>query len=125
MQRNRKRGQLRMGAVAKAVVVCALLAVAGLGYVWEKNQIYRLGDDIRERESRLTQLSKRTTTLQTHLAFLETPSQLEARVSQYKLNLVPAGTSTEVVLLYEPGAEWDGPVERRVPSAPRNMVARR
>jgi hypothetical protein len=124
MQRNRKRGQLRVGTVAKAVIVCALLAVAGLGYVWEKNQIYRLGDEIRERETRLMQLTKRTTTMQTHLAFLETPAQLEARVNQYKLNLVSPGANTPIVQLYEPGAEWDTPVERHPPQ-PRNMVARR
>jgi hypothetical protein len=124
MSRNRKRGQLRVGTVARTVFVCVLVAVAGLGYVWEKNQILRLGDEIRDREAYLTRLNKRTAMLQTHLAFLETPSQLELRVQQCNLNLV-APTKNQVVRLYEPGAEWDLPVERADPANSRSMMARR
>jgi hypothetical protein len=124
MSRNRKRGQLRVGTVAKTVFVCVLVAVAGLGYVWETNQSHRLGQEIKAREDYLLKLTRRTETLQTHLAFLETPGQLELRVKQYGLNLV-APAEGQIIRMYEPGAEWDLPVRQTAPQSTPSMVARR
>ena len=106
MRRNRKRESLRFGTVARSVVTCACVAAIGLAYVWQKNQIYRLGDELKKREATLAAAEKRNTMLDAQLAQLKSPSLLEARCQQYNLGLV-APRETQMVRLYEPGAEWD------------------
>jgi cell division protein FtsL len=109
MRRNRKREPLRLGTVAKALGVCVCIAGTGLGYVWQKTQIYRLGDEIKRREATLLATQKRNSMLAAQLAYLKSPAQLEARCQQYGLALV-APREDQVVRLYEPGPEWDAPV---------------
>lgn len=106
MKRNRKREQLRFGTVTKSLVVCICIAMSGLGYVWQKNAIYRLGDDIKKRETALSSAHKRNLMLAAQMAHLESPAQLEAECQQYNLSLV-APKENQVVRLYEPGPEWD------------------
>ena len=106
MKRNRKREQLRFGTVTKSLAVCICIAVSGLGYVWQKNTIYRLGDDIKKRETALSSAQKRNLMLAAQMAHLESPAQLEAECQQYNLSLV-APKENQVVRLYEPGPEWD------------------
>ena len=83
MRRNRKREYLRFGTVTKSLVACVCVAISGLGYVWQKNAIYRLGDEIKRREATLSSAQKRNTML------------------------VVAPKGSQVVRLYEPGQEWD------------------
>ena len=106
MKRNRKRESLRFGTVTKSLVVCTCIAISGLGYVWQKNAIYRLGDEIKKRETALSSAHKRNLMLAAQMAHLESPAQLEAECQQCNLSLV-APKENQVVRLYEPGQEWD------------------
>ena len=106
MRHNRKRELLRFGTVARSLVVCIAMGGVGLGYVWQKNQIYRLGDDLKKREAALGTLQKRNTMLSGQLAHWKSPAVLELRCQQYNLGLV-APRDIQVVRLPEPGAEWD------------------
>src|ERR1017187_3209431 len=106
MKRNRKRESLRFGTVTKSLVVCMCIAISGLGYVWQKNAISRLGDEIKKREIALSSAHKRNLMLAAQMAHLESPAQLEAECQQYNLSLV-APKENQVVRLYEPGPEWD------------------
>jgi len=116
--------------VARSVLACAVVAVAGLGYVWQKNQIYRLGEEIKRREAALMVLEKRNLMLGAQLAQIQSPGQLEVRCQQYNLGLI-APRESQVVRLYEPGPAWDTqpvrmttiPPVQRVNSS--RMVARR
>ena len=118
MRRNRKREPLRFGTVAKSLIACASIAAIGVGYVWQKNQILRLGDDIKKREATLLAAEKRNTMLAAQLAQFKSPAYLEARCLQYNLGLT-APTETQIKRLIEPGPEWDAralPPVRRVAS---------
>jgi hypothetical protein len=106
MRRNRKREPLRFGTVGRSLLICGGVAIVGLAYVWQKNQIYRLGDEIRKREAALIASEKRNTVLAGQIAHLKSPAQLEARCRGYNLGL-GAPRESQVVRLYEPGAEWD------------------
>ena len=106
MRRNRKREYLRFGTVTKSLVTCVCIAISGLGYVWQKNAIYRLGDEMKRREATLSSAQKRNTMLAAQLAHWQSPAQLESRCQQYNLSLV-APRESQVVRLYEPGQEWD------------------
>ena len=70
MKRNRKREPLRFGTVTKSLFVCVCVAISGLGYVWQKNAIYRLGDEIKRREALLSSAQKRNLMLAAQLARL-------------------------------------------------------
>lgn len=106
MRRNRKRESLQFGMVAKSLIMCASIAAIGVGYVWQKNQIYRLGDEKLKRERILTAAEKRNTMLAAQLAQLKSPAYLESRCQQYNLGLT-APRETQMVRLLEPGPEWD------------------
>ena len=112
-----------MGTVARSVVTCVCVATVGLAYVWQKNQIYRLGDDLKKREATLAAAEKRNTMLAAQLAQLKSPSLLESRCQQYNLGLV-APREVQMVRLYEPGPEWDARVLPAVAQAgkPSNKV---
>lgn len=106
MRSNRKREPLRFGTVARSVVACACIAAVGLGYVWQKNQIYRLGDEVKKREAALLAAEKRNTMLAAQLAQWKSPAALEAKCQQYNLGLT-APRETQTIRLLEPGPEWD------------------
>jgi len=106
MRSNRKRESLRFGNVAKSLITCLSIAAIGVGYVWQKNQIYRLGDEIKKRETAFAAAEKRNTMLAAQLAQLKSPVYLETRCQQANLGLV-APKETQTIRLLEPGPEWD------------------
>lgn len=122
MKRNRKRESLRFGTVGKSLLACAWIAVLGLGYVWQKNQIYRLGDEMKKRETILLATQKRNTMLAAQLAHLKSPAQLESRCQFYSLGLT-APRENQVVRVYEPGPEWDMQAVRTVQTVPRRTTS--
>ena len=117
---------MRFGTVARSIVTCTCVAVIGLAYVWQKNQIYKLGDELKRREATLAASEKRNTMLAAQLAQLKSPSLLEARCQQYNLGLV-APRENQMVRLYEPGPEWDARFLPAVAQArrPTTKVAQR
>ena len=118
MKRNRKREPLQVGTIGRSFVVCVCVAVVGIGYVWQKNQIYRIGDEIKKRETVLLAAQKRNTMLAAQLAHLKSPAELEARCQQYNIGLV-APRENQVVRVYEPGPEWDVQFAGVTPSRPQ------
>ena len=60
----------------------------GVGYVWQKNQIYDLGQQIRKREHELADLQTQNDKLRRQLAWLGSPPNLEARIKELNLGLV-------------------------------------
>jgi hypothetical protein len=89
MARNRKykSAVVRFGPALKAFVLCLLIGGSGVGYVWQKNQIYELGKQIRQREQRLKQLTDQNERLGTQLASMQLPDYLERRIKDLKLGL--------------------------------------
>ncbi len=79
----------RFGPAVRAFVACLLIAGAGLGYVWLKNQIFELGRQIARREMRLEELRSYNKRLTRHLAELLSPRALDARVRELNLGLGP------------------------------------
>jgi hypothetical protein len=109
MARNRKNqsAALRFGPVVKAFLLCLLLGGSGVGYVWQKNQIYQLGLEIKRREMRLVQLHELNKNLSTELGELRRPAYLMRKVKDLNLGLVPAQPS-QIWRLDEPLREGPG-----------------
>jgi len=91
MARNRKHqsAAIRFGPALKALVLCLLIGGSGVGYVWQKNQIYELGQQIRRRELDLAALQSQNESLKRQLARMCSVSYLEARNAELKLGLGP------------------------------------
>ena len=91
MAGNRKRqsAAIRFGPALKASFLCLLIAGSAVGYVWQKGQIYLLGQDIRQRETRLAQLRNENQRLRDQFAILRSPVMLDQRARELNLGLVP------------------------------------
>ena len=91
------------GTALKVVLLCSVVCGASVGYVWQKSRIIQLGQEIRQRDSRLKQLREDNQKLAEQLANLHLPPFLDQRVKELNLGLVPASPS-QMVRLPEPSA---------------------
>jgi cell division protein FtsB len=103
MAKNRKHqsAAIRFGPALKALLLCLLIGGSGVGYVWQKNQIYDLGQQIRKRELRLKDLQDQNDKLRRQLAMMRSPQYLQERVKEMNLGLAPSQPS-QVWYLKEP-----------------------
>ena len=106
MAKNRKNqaAEIRFGPVLKVVLLCALICGSALGYVWQKNQIDRLGAQIRDREKSLATLKRDNENLGGQIALLNSPVVLDRRAKELKLGLAPAMPQQVVRLAEMPSA---------------------
>jgi len=106
MAKNRKNqsAEIRFGPALKAFLLCLLIVGAALGYLWQKQQINELGQQIRKRELRLTELQKQNEKLRGQLAWMHSPAFLQGRVKELNLGLVPPLPS-QIWYLEEPTQE--------------------
>ncbi len=103
MTRNRKYQSvaIRFGPALKAFLLCLLLGGSGIGYVWQKNQIYQLGQQIKKREVRIAELEEQNEKLNRQLGTMRNPNFLERRIKELDLRLVQPQPS-QVWRLTEP-----------------------
>ena len=89
MAKNRKHqaAAIRFGPALKALLLCLVLGGSGVGYVWQKNQIYELGRQIKQRELRLAMLQDQNKKLRDQLSLLRSPAMLDQRVKELNLGL--------------------------------------
>jgi len=92
MAGNRKNqsAAIRFGPALKALGLCLLIAGSAVGYVWQKSQIYQLGQQIRQREIRLARLQENNQKFVDQLSILQLPVMLDRRARELNLGLVPA-----------------------------------
>jgi len=109
MARNRKAQTVavRFGPAVKACVLCLLIGGTGVGYVWQKEQIVRLGQEYRRRELRLLLLEKDNEKLRKQLAYFRSPQYLDGRIKDLKLDLV-LPSPAQIWHLTEPGPDMPG-----------------
>ena len=105
MAKNRKNqsAAIRFGPALKALFLCLLIAGSAVGYVWQKSQIYQLGQQIRQREIRLKRLQNDGQKLSDQLSILRSPTMLDRRARELNLGLAPA-QPMQVLRLAEPAA---------------------
>ena len=105
MAGNRKSqsAAIRFGPALKAAFLCLLIAGSAIGYVWQKNEIYRLSQQIRKGELRLKQMTDGNEKLRVKLADLRSPLMLDQRARELNLGLAPA-QPMQVWRLPEPSA---------------------
>lgn len=106
MARNRKSQSAasRFGPALKAAIICLLLGGSGVGYVWQKEQIFRLGQQFQTKEKRLVALEEQNDKLRKAIGNMRLPAALEQRIKQLNLGLV-APQPAQVWHIPEPTAE--------------------
>jgi uncharacterized protein HemX len=77
----------------KAALICALLGVSAVGYVYQKNQLFELGKQIQAREKKLAELRDTNAKLQKALLTLRSAPQLEKKMRELNLGLVQPAQS--------------------------------
>ena len=106
MARNRKyqAAAVRFGPAVKAFLLCGFIATAGVGYVWQKQQINDLGKQILLREKKLAELREKSEKLRRQVATLQSPQFVEMRIRELNLGLVQP-QAAQVWRLVEPSTE--------------------
>src|SRR5712671_6074902 len=109
MAQNRKNGSaaIRLGPALKALLLCLIIGGSGVGYVWQKNQIYELGKQIKQREQRLTGLEQQGEKLKKQLATMRTVQSIEDSIKKLNLGLGQPQVS-QVWHLAEPSRDGTG-----------------
>ena len=111
MARNRKYepAAIRFGPAFKAFFLCLLIGGSAVGYVWQKNQIIQLGQQLKRSETRLDQAKILNKRLETQLQALRDPGFLKQKIKDLKLGLVEPPRS-QIWLLPEPSRDSLAPV---------------
>jgi hypothetical protein len=122
-QRKNPSGELRLSSVIQAGVICSTIVVFCLGYVWQKQQINKLADQIRVGETRLARLRDQNDKLRKTAAQLVSPAALDFRVQELHLGLVQPQQS-QIWRLPEPALAPPAPTPRGIFAAqPRRNAA--
>jgi len=121
MARNRKyqSAASRFGPALKAFLLCLLIGGSGVGYVWQKDQISQLGQQIKKRELRLAELENQSDKLRKQLAMMLSPHVLEKRIQG--LGLGPP-QQMQIWRLTEPARDLPRGKRERQYAAPREMA---
>lgn len=103
MAKNRKNKSvaIRFGPAIKALLLCSLFVLSGVGYVWQKSLIADLERQIKHRESDLAKFRDQNKKSREHLAGLKSPEQLKLRLRELNLGL-ELPPSSQVWRLTEP-----------------------
>jgi hypothetical protein len=106
MSKNRKNqsAAIRFGPALKAGLLCLLIGGSGVGYVWQKHQIYQLGQQIKKRETRRKQLEEQNELLLKQVAELRTLGALMVQIKRLNLGLGPPSPA-QVCRLEEPARQ--------------------
>jgi uncharacterized protein HemX len=106
MARNRKyySAANRFGPALKAFLLCLIIGGSGVGYVWQKDQISRLGQEIKKREQRLRALNELNDKLKQQLATMRSPAALRRSIKDLNLGMGPPEQS-QIWWLTEPPRE--------------------
>ncbi len=106
MAKNRKANSaaIRFGPAVKAFLLCLVIGGSGIGYVWQKDQIAKLGKQVLERERKLEAVLNQNEQSNTQLGQLKLPHYLEGQIQKQKLGLAPPQLA-QVWRMTEPARE--------------------
>lgn len=124
MATNRRRDSeaVRVGTLVKAIVVCAVIAGLGIGYVRQRSQQLELGQQITELERRRERAEQTLAIQRVTLSTLTSRPELLAKVRRFGLGLTNAAPSQRLYVVVPSGpAAQPSPVP--APQAPRPSSA--
>jgi hypothetical protein len=87
--RNATGSGVRLDSLLKVFIFCSLVGGAGVGYVWQQQQVHALGKELVLCERRLDEQRRQNTKLLRAWATLQSPRMLEEQVKRLNLGLGP------------------------------------
>lgn len=96
--RRRHANTVPIAKFVTCFVVGVFGCVAGLAYVWCKNDLYATGGQIRKLEVELVQLRSRNEATMTNIAKLKSTAELDRRHAQGWIKMVPIAPDRIVVV---------------------------
>ncbi|MGY8653857.1 MAG: hypothetical protein ACKVJX_09565 [Verrucomicrobiia bacterium] len=87
-ERTARNTGVEIGHALKVFCFCLFVGAASVGYLYQKNQLEKLGNEISDKELRLNQLKQENADDQEELAWRQTHRYLDKRVQQLGLGLV-------------------------------------
>jgi hypothetical protein len=103
MIRRKHSNSVPVAALVRWVVAAVFLCVAGLSYVYFKNEMQTTGDEIRNLEEQLSTLRKQDEVEQVQIARLSSTSYLQKKLAQGFIHLTPI-QDDQIVRLHAPTA---------------------
>lgn len=91
-----------LGAALKTLFVCCFVTASGLGYIWQKSEIYKLGQRQKQSEARLEQARRRLETRAREYAEMSSPRELDSRVKKMNMGLILPQPNQIVRMMDEP-----------------------
>jgi len=88
-QRKNQSAAIHFGPVIKVVLLCFLFCGSAVGYVWQKNEIVRLGRQISDREKKLAQLKEDNELLSNQYALMGSQRMIQQLAQKLKLGMGP------------------------------------
>lgn len=113
---------MRFGPAIKAFLLCLFIAGSGIGFVWQKNQIYSLGKEIKARETKLIELKRLNKLRGDQLSQMRSPRVIDARVKELRLGLVPPQPDQVVRMVELPMETGQVAADRRMAGDVRGGV---
>jgi len=103
MARNRRHqsAAIRFGPALKAACLCLIIGGSAVGYVWQKDQLRQLSEQISSSERRLAELQLANEKLRRQLQDVRSPANLDRLIQQLNLGLMPPSPD-QVLRLEEP-----------------------
>ena len=100
MTRNRRNitQSIKVASIFKVVVSTAILALAGLSYVYLKNQLQQYGEIQRRLEHELTEIRTANEAVRVQITQLSSRAVIEKKLAKNSLGLVPIA-SDQIVRL--------------------------
>jgi type II secretory pathway component PulJ len=89
---------IKVASIFKVVVSTAILAIAGLSYVYLKNQLQQYGEIQRRLEHELTEIRTASEAVRVQITQLSSRAVLEKKLAKNSLGLVPIA-SDQIVRL--------------------------
>lgn len=85
---NNHQQTVRAGTIARVIALCLLLGGAGVGYVFQKSQIYTLTQQLKERDALVEELEDEARDRRRDVELLTSTARLEDFSDRFQLNLV-------------------------------------
>lgn len=102
-KRKSQSAGMRLGPTLLVMLLILLVGGGGVGYVWQKNEIYAMSQKKRQKENRLVELRRENKSHRDRLDYLRLPWVLDVRARELNLGLAPCPPE-QVVRIGEPSA---------------------
>ena len=103
---KRQTNRLQLAALTRAVIVTAFLGVAGLSYVYLKNQLHVCGTQRKALEQELHELIAENNVMEAQIAKLTSRTILQRRLDEGFIKLIPINNQSLVRLHTPESGRW-------------------